>query len=103
MTNSEKRAQTVKSTLYLIAISIVMFVGLLLRPEAIPRNTNQIVEYLTTLADIPNSVTAVILGSRLFDTIGEVTVFTVAGLGVKILLVVKIFYVLKAIVLHLDF
>ena len=86
MTNSEKRAQTVKSTLYLIAISIVMLVGLLLRPEAIPRNTNQIVEYLTTLTNIPNSVTAVILGSRLFDTIGEVTVFTVAGLGVKILL-----------------
>ena len=86
MTNSEKRAQTVKSTLYLIAISIVMFVGLLLRPEAIPRNTNEIVEYLTTLTNIPNSVTAVILGSRLFDTIGEVTVFTVAGLGVKILL-----------------
>jgi uncharacterized MnhB-related membrane protein len=76
MTNSEKRAQTVKSTLYLIAISIVMLVGLLLRPEAIPRNTNQIVEYLTTLTNIPNSVTAVILGSRLFDTIGEVTVFT---------------------------
>ena len=63
-----------------------MMVGLLLRPEAIPRDTNQIVDYLTSLADIPNSVTAVILGSRLFDTIGEVTVFTVAGIGVKILL-----------------
>ena len=86
MTHSRNTAQTVKSTLYLIAISIVMLVGLLLRPEAIPRDTNQIVEYLTSLADIPNSVTAVILGSRLFDTIGEVTVFTVAGIGVKILL-----------------
>ena len=86
MTHSRDTAQTVKSTLYLIAISIVMLVGLLLRPEAIPRDTNQIVEYLTSLADIPNSVTAVILGSRLFDTIGEVTVFTVAGIGVKILL-----------------
>ena len=85
MTHSRNTAQTFKSTLYLIAISIVMFVGLLLRPEAIPRDTNQIVDYLTSLADIPNSVTAVILGSRLFDTIGEVTVFTVAGIGVKIL------------------
>ncbi len=63
-----------------------MLVGVLLRPESIPRDTNQIVDYLTTQADIPNSVTAVILGSRLFDTIGEVIVFTVAGLGVKILL-----------------
>lgn len=87
MTNSRKSSQTIKSTLYLIAISIVMLVGVLLRPEAIPRDTNQIVDYLTTQADIPNSVTAVILGSRLFDTIGEVIVFTVAGLGVKILLI----------------
>ena len=55
MTDSQKRAQTVKSTLYLIAISIVMLVGLLLRPESIPRNTNQIVDYLTTLANIPNN------------------------------------------------
>jgi multicomponent Na+:H+ antiporter subunit B len=86
MTSSKKYAQTIKSTFYLVAISIVMMVGLLLRPEAIPRDTNQIVDYLTTIADIPNSVTAVILGSRLFDTIGEVIVFTVAGLGVKILL-----------------
>jgi multicomponent Na+:H+ antiporter subunit B len=86
MTSPSKNAQTIKSTLYLIAISVVMLVGLLLRPETIPRDTNQIVDYLTTLADIPNSVTAVILGSRLFDTIGEVIVFTVAGLGVKILL-----------------
>ena len=31
-------------------------------------------------------MTSVILGTRLFDTIGEVTVFTIAGLGVKILL-----------------
>jgi multicomponent Na+:H+ antiporter subunit B len=86
MTSSSNYAQNVKSTLYLIAITIVMFVGILLRPEAIPRDTNQIVDYLTTLTNIPNSVTAVILGSRLFDTIGEVIVFTVAGLGVKILL-----------------
>lgn len=86
MTKSPNYAQNIKSTLYLIAISIVMLVGILLRPEAIPRDTNQIVDYLTSLANIPNSVTAVILGSRLFDTIGEVIVFTVAGLGVKILL-----------------
>jgi multicomponent Na+:H+ antiporter subunit B len=78
--------QTIKSTLYLVAISVVMLVGLLLKPDNIPRDTNEIVGYLTTIAVIPNSVTAVILGSRLFDTIGEVVVFTIAGLGVKILL-----------------
>ena len=78
--------KTIKQTLYLLAISVVMLVGLLLKPEDIPRDTNEIVSYLTSIAAIPNSVTAVILGSRLFDTIGEVVVFSVAGLGVKILL-----------------
>ena len=76
----------IKQTLYLLAISVVLLVGLLLKPEDIPRDTNEIVSYLTSIAAIPNSVTAVILGSRLFDTIGEVVVFSVAGLGVKILL-----------------
>ena len=81
-----KIGERIKQSLYLMAIITVMFAGLLLKPDSIPRDTNQIVDYLTTVADIPNSVTAVILGSRLFDTIGEVVVFTIAGLGVKILL-----------------
>ena len=76
----------IKSTFYLIAISFVFISGLLVVPESTQRDTNSIVDYLVQIADIPNSVTAVILGSRLFDTIGEVIVFTVAGLGVKILL-----------------
>ncbi len=76
----------IKSSFYLIAISFVFISGLLVVPESTQRDTNSIVDYLVQIADIPNSVTAVILGSRLFDTIGEVIVFTVAGLGVKILL-----------------
>ena len=76
----------VKSTFYLLAISFVCISGLLVAPESTQRDTNLIVDYLVQTADIPNSVTAVILGSRLFDTIGEVIVFTIAGLGVKILL-----------------
>ena len=50
------------------------------------RDTELIVSKLGELTNIPNTVTSVILGTRLFDTIGEVTVFTLAGLGVKILL-----------------
>ena len=76
----------IKSSFYLIAISFVFISGLLVVPESTQKDTNSIVDYLVQIADIPNSVTAVILGSRLFDTIGEVIVFTVAGLGVKILL-----------------
>ena len=86
MTKKINIEEKIKSTVYLLAICIVMLVGLLLKPENIPRDTNEIVGYLTSIAEIPNSVTAVILGSRLFDTIGEVVVFTIAGLGVKILL-----------------
>ena len=54
--------------------------------ESMTRNSGEIVAYLADITSIPNVVTSVILGTRLFDTIGEVTVFTVAGLGVKILL-----------------
>ena len=54
--------------------------------ESLTRNSGQIVDYLADFTSIPNVVTSVILGTRLFDTIGEVTVFTIAGLGVKILL-----------------
>ena len=50
------------------------------------RDTDLIVSNLVKITNIPNTVTSVILGTRLFDTIGEVTVFTLAGLGVKILL-----------------
>ena len=78
--------ETAKSALYLAAITAVMLMILFTRDSAIPRDTEEIVTYLAEYTNIPNVVTSVILGTRLFDTIGEVTVFTVAGLGVKILL-----------------
>lgn len=86
MKKENSSSDFIKSTFYLLAISFVFISGLLVIPESTQRDTNSIVDYLVKTADIPNSVTAVILGSRLFDTIGEVIVFTVAGLGVKILL-----------------
>ena len=75
-----------KSTLYLAAITAVMVVILFTRDDSIARDTEQIVQYLADYTKIPTVVTSVIVGTRLFDTIGEVTVFTIAGLGVKILL-----------------
>ena len=80
------RYELVKSLLYLSAISSVMIVLLFSNNEIEARNTEDIVNYLSEITSIPNTVTSVILGTRLFDTIGEVTVFTIAGLGVKILL-----------------
>ena len=75
-----------KSALYLVAIATVMVMLLFAAPDNPNRDTQAIVDYLSDYTHIPNTVTSVILGTRLFDTIGEVTVFTIAGLGVKILL-----------------
>ena len=82
----KNRYEFIKSFLYLSAISSVMIVLLFSNNDIELRNTEEIVNYLSNITLIPNTVTSVILGTRLFDTIGEVTVFTIAGLGVKILL-----------------
>ena len=78
--------EAAKSTLYLAAITAVMVLILFTRDDSIARETEQSVQYLSEYTKIPIVVTSVILGTRLFDTIGEVTVFTIAGVGVKILL-----------------
>lgn len=75
-----------KSFLYLISIASVMFILLFADSQTNVRDTELIVSNLAKITEIPNTVTSVILGTRLFDTVGEVTVFTLAGLGVKILL-----------------
>ena len=78
--------ETGKSAIYLVAITAVMVLILFTRDDSVARDTEAIVAYLSDYTKIPNTVTSVILVTRLFDTIGEVTVFTIAGLGVKILL-----------------
>jgi len=75
-----------KSIFYLSSISAVMVTILFTKSDFNIRNSELIVAELAQITQIPNTVTSVILGTRLFDTIGEVTVFTLAGLGVKILL-----------------
>ena len=75
-----------KSIFYLSSISAVMITILFTKSDLNIRNSELIVSELAQITQIPNTVTSVILGTRLFDTIGEVTVFTLAGLGVKILL-----------------
>ena len=46
----------------------------------------QLISLLVSQSGIPNTVSAVILQARLYDTIGEVVVFTMASLGVRWLL-----------------
>ncbi len=80
------KIERLKSILYLTSISFVMFILLFTDSQTNLRDTEFIVNNLAKVTEIPNTVTSVILGTRLFDTMGEVTVFTLAGLGVKILL-----------------
>ena len=75
-----------KSIFYLSSISAVMITILFTKSDFNIRNSELIVAELAQITQIPNTVTSVILGTRLFDTICEVTFFTLAGLGVKILL-----------------
>ena len=80
------KISNLKSFFYLLSITSVMFILLFVDSQTNVRNTELIVNDLAKITEIPNTVTSVILGTRLFDTVGEVTVFTLAGLGVKILL-----------------
>ena len=84
--NKKYTLKNLKSLFYLACISVVMLTLLVTKSGENIRDTELIVSKLAELTKIPNTVTSVILGTRLFDTIGEVTVFTLAGLGVKILL-----------------
>ena len=68
-------ADRLKSIAYLIAVIIVMVMLLFSDADVPERDTEVIVNYLSDFTNIPNTVTSVILGTRLFDTIGEVTVF----------------------------
>jgi multicomponent Na+:H+ antiporter subunit B len=71
--------------LYLIAAAILCLAPLLVARSA-PVDSLQLIRLLVSQSGIPNTVSAVILQARLYDTIGEVVVFTLASLGVRWLL-----------------
>ena len=69
MKSKKFSADFFKSSFYFLAISFVIVAGSLTVPTNSIIDANTTVKYLVATADIPNSVTAVILGSRLFDTL----------------------------------
>ena len=71
--------------LYLIA-SAILCLAPLLAARATSVDSAQLIRLLVSQSGIPNTVSAVILQARLYDTIGEVVVFTLASLGVRWLL-----------------
>ncbi|AXY68408.1 Na(+)/H(+) antiporter subunit B [Thermosynechococcus sichuanensis E542] len=71
--------------LYGIA-AVLLLVKMLMIPTLPAVPTIPIVETLVNQSAIPNAVTAVILRNRLYDTIFEVVVFTLAIMGAQYLL-----------------
>jgi multicomponent Na+:H+ antiporter subunit B len=69
-----------------IAAGIALFVKFLIMPNPAPDLSFSIVQALVQDSGVPNAVTAVILRNRLYDTIFEVVVFTIAVMGAKFLL-----------------
>ncbi|MFC1762421.1 MnhB domain-containing protein [Planctomycetota bacterium] len=65
-----------------IAVIVVVFVLLAWFPSPGPVLSG-ITETVTSEAQVPNAVTAILLRNRLYDTIFEVFVFTLAVLGVQ--------------------
>ena len=71
--------------LYLVSAAILCLAPLL-AAGAPSVDSAQVIRLLVSQSGIPNTVSAVILQARLYDTIGEVVVFTLASLGVRWLL-----------------
>lgn len=69
-----------------VAAGIALFFKFLLVPNPAPDLAKSIVEAVVQDSGVPNAVSAIIFRNRLYDTIFEVVVFTIAILGSKFLL-----------------
>ncbi|MBD2431018.1 MULTISPECIES: Na(+)/H(+) antiporter subunit B [Fischerella] len=70
---------------YIIA-GIALYVKMLVIPNPAPDLSISIVESIVRDSGVPNAVSAIIFRNRLYDTIFEVVVFTIAILGASFLL-----------------
>lgn len=71
--------------LYLLA-AIALFAAPLASPLPAAAGLTPLIEALTQQTHVPNLVSGVILHTRLFDTVAEVVVFTLAAIGVRMVL-----------------
>lgn len=72
--------------IYVLA-GIALFIKMLIIPNPVGEWTEiSIVESIVKDSGVPNAVSGIIFRNRLYDTIFEVVVFTIAVLGVKFLL-----------------
>lgn len=71
--------------IYIVA-GILFFIKMLLLPNPAPAPSFSIVEAVLQDSGVPNVVSGIILRNRLYDTIFEVVVFTIAIMGANFLL-----------------
>jgi multicomponent Na+:H+ antiporter subunit B len=71
--------------LYLLA-AIALFAAPLATPLPSTAAVEQLIAALAEQTQVPNLVSGVILHTRLFDTVSEVVVFTLAAIGVRMVL-----------------
>ena len=70
-----------------IAVGIALYVKMLIMPNPTAEVTDiSIVETIVTDSGVPNAVAGILFRNRLYDTIFEVVVFTLAIMGVRFLL-----------------
>jgi len=69
-----------------IAAGIALFVKILIMPNLTPDLSLSIVESVVQDSGVPNAVSGIIFRNRLYDTIFEVVVFTIAIMGAHFLL-----------------
>ncbi len=70
-----------------IAAGVAFYIKMLVLPELEPAATEvAIVDAIAIESGVPNAVSGVIFRNRLYDTIFEVVVFTIAIMGVRFLL-----------------
>jgi multicomponent Na+:H+ antiporter subunit B len=69
-----------------IAAGLILLVKMLLMPNPAAESEFAIVGAIVEDTGVPNAVSGIIFRNRLYDTIFEVVVFTIAILGVKFLL-----------------
>ena len=70
---------------YIVA-GIALFIKMLMMPNPAAEWNESIVELIVEDTGVPNAVSGIIFRNRLYDTIFEVVVFTIAVLGVGFLL-----------------
>lgn len=70
-----------------VAVGIALFIKMLVLPNLSPDASEMaIVESIVRDSGVPNAVTGIIFRNRLYDTIFEVVVFTIAIMGARYLL-----------------